>query len=653
MDMDMGMSVFKDGNMKIARDFWYIIASFLGMGVVFRAINYYDAQSRLRRCSPDSSPPTASRPVGVFLSYWATMTAIVREVHHPMLHFSSRFVSWLSPPPLGRCVVLAVYWLVVFLMATANAVDHDAYYWERIAFRNAWVTTTQLPLVFFLANKTNIMGILLGVGHERINWFHRWVARTMLLTATLHGWFFFAEWAKADFVKLEMQIMPMVKYGFGAWAVMLWNVLSTAAPLRSLAYEVFVAQHVLSSVALLWCIYKHVPTYARYNLWWAVALWAFDRLARSLLYAVRNTRLTTVKPTGCNGKRRFGHEATAVAVGDSTTIVTLKSLHFSWLPGQYVYLWIPSLGPLEAHPYTLAAAHRVPGVCTCNSVQLVIRKHSGFSKRLHAAAAKAQTESSSPARFVAFIAGPYGAPPRCDIYETLVLVAASTGASFVLPILEAVVDAKKHKEPTCTRRVDLILSTRSGEEVEWYVHRLRQTLSQSREIADLTVNVHVAKTQGAGNGAPSSSFCMAADMTDEKWADAMGFASESSSERSSPAKQPPSLSSPTAIQRRRSPAPDLIADDIEAGANCCQATEPISLAHEGDVVKSYSSRLDIASLIREPVEAASGETSVVVCGGPGLTARVRNAVASLSDERAVHKGTGAQGIHLYVEEYSF
>jgi hypothetical protein len=36
-----------------------------------------------------------------------------------------------------------------------------------------------------------------------------------------------------------------------------------------------------------------------------------------------------------------------------------------------------------------------------------------------------------------------------------------------------------------------------------------------------------------------------------------------------------------------------------------------------------------------------------------LVATVRNAVASLSDERAVHKGTGAQGIHLHVEEYCF
>ncbi|KAL2885619.1 Ferric reductase transmembrane component 3 [Ceratocystis lukuohia] len=644
--MDMGMSMFRDDNMKIARIFWYIIAAFVGATLVSRAFKELDARSRLKRCSPESSPPTASRPAGPFFAYWATFTAVLRETRHPTFYIKSRLFSWLSPPSLGRCIVLFTYWLVVFLMATEDAVKDDVYYWERIGYRNAWVTTTQLPLVYLLANKTNPLGLLLGVGHERINWFHRWVARTMLITATLHGFFFYAEWDRANFVKIQMETMPMVKYGFGAWGLMVWNVITTVAPLRNLAYEIFVAQHVMSSVAMLWCIYKHIPPNARYNLWWSIGVWAFDRFARAVVYTVRNTRFTAVKRTGCNGKRRFGHDASAVAVGDSTTIVTLKSVHFSWTPGQYVYLWIPSLGPFEAHPYTVAVAHRVPGVCTCNSVQLVIRKHSGFSKRLHAAAVKAQEQDpNGHASFVAYVAGPYGAPPRWDIYENLVLVSASTGASFTLPILEAVVESKRRKEPSCTRRVDFVLTARKGEEVDWYVHRLRQALSQSRDLVDFELNVHVAKTGSAAGKRPDSGSTTAHEKTLEA-----ELALESHSDGSEKQKSPQLTPIASPVQRRRT---GLIVDDIESGANCCQATNPIVMAPEADVVKEYDSRLDIAALIRTPVEAAHGETSVVVCGGRALTSRVRNSVASLSDERAVHKGTGAQGIHLYAEEYSF
>jgi hypothetical protein len=72
-----------------------------------------------------------------------------------------------------------------------------------------------------------------------------------------------------------------------------------------------------------------------------------------------------------------------------------------------------------------------------------------------------------------------------------------------------------------------------------------------------------------------------------------------------------------------------------------------------EVEFTFSGRPDLGDFIRYPVEQATGETCVAVCGGKSLTGHVRNAVVRLSDERAVHKGTGAQGICLHVEEFSF
>jgi len=70
-------------------------------------------------------------------------------------------------------------------------------------------------------------------------------------------------------------------------------------------------------------------------------------------------------------------------------------------------------------------------------------------------------------------------------------------------------------------------------------------------------------------------------------------------------------------------------------------------------VNFVAQRPHLAATIREAVETAEGETCVVVCGGKSLSGDVRNVVARLSDERAVHKGTGAQGIALWVEEFGF
>jgi hypothetical protein len=86
---------------------------------------------------------------------------------------------------------------------------------------------------------------------------------------------------------------------------------------------------------------------------------------------------------------------------------------------------------------------------------------------------------------------------------------------------------------------------------------------------------------------------------------------------------------------------------------CCDNSEGPSGIEPSHQIESSYQRPDIAAFLRGPVEMTGGETSVAVCGGKSLVATVRNSVASLSNDRAVHKGTGAQGIHLHVEEYCF
>ena len=62
-----------------------------------------------------------------------------------------------------------------------------------------------------------------------------------------------------------------------------------------------------------------------------------------------------------------------------------------------------------------------------------------------------------------------------------------------------------------------------------------------------------------------------------------------------------------------------------------------------------SGRPDLKSLIWKLLDEANGETGVGVCGPLGLSTAVRTIVATASDTRGVHKGTGAEGIYLHVE----
>jgi predicted ferric reductase len=576
---------------------------------------------RLRRRAT-TSVEFPTKPSNPFLAVWATLTAVIREASGPQLYISAHGFSWLTPPPLGRLILLFAYWAVIIYMMTAGAIVKDALFWERIGYRNAWVTITQVPLLYLLASKCSIIGLITGTSHERLNWLHRWVGRTILVTASVHGWHFYTDWVRSDFVEYQLRMMPMIKYGFGAWGVLLWSLISGLAPFRRLAYEFFVLQHIVSAVLFLWLVYVHIPSNARYNVWFAIAALCFDRVCRTVLLLWQNVKFFRDK-SKCKGGQRIGHQAQLSPVGDSITVVTIKDVHFRWRAGQHVYLWIPRIGLAEAHPYTIACAHQLPDTCICNSIQLVVRKHNGFSRRLHRFATK--NRSTGKQNVSVLLSGPYGSPPRWDIFETIILISASTGASFTLPILESVLHSKA---TSCVKRVDFLLAAKQGDEVDFYVSRLHELIELARGT-DIELNVHVAITQSASpykSGSPQAGTKV----------QAVGV--------------PSSSSSGSDIGQRADEK--VLQADVEQIAPTNLRKRSSNASADSHTFHS-SVRPDVEAFIRGPVEATGGETSVIVCGGRSLVAGVRNCVAALSDERAVHKGTGAQGIHVFVEEYSF
>lgn len=659
--MGMGTGLFQVENMGLARVYWYLIAGVLGLFFVVRAANYAQRLARsdyplfsqhhighgsevlttcrLRRsANPSIQFPT--KPSGPISQAWATATAIGREVSYLQFYIPTRFLAWMTPPSMGRLLVLFVYWAVVIYMATAGAIVKDAFFWERIGFRNAWVTVTQIPFLYLLASKSSILGVIAGSSYERLNWLHRWVARTMLVTATVHGWYFWGEWELADIVQEQLQMMPMIRYGLGAWGILLWANVSGLAPLRHLSYEFFIAQHMLTWIFFLYVVYVHVPSYAQYNVWFAIAALCFDRFYRTVLLVWQNVKLRPNR-SDCKGGQRIGHQAQIRAIGDDITVVTIKDVHFSWRAGQHLYLWMPKIGFSDHHPYTIACAHTVDETCICNSVQLVVRKHKGFSRRLYDHAKKTQT-SGKKETMTAFVTGPYGLPTIWDAYDTLVLISASTGASFTLPILESVL--MPNQKSLCTRRIDFLLAAKKGDEIDYYVQRLHEMMDRAAEVG-VELKVHIAVTRGP----PPATLVNRSRTNDEKaffGADAAATGGSSSSSDVVTRAKHGLLASKT----------DVGVVDVEkhaAGGGGGGVGRRGSSASSDSHVHHLSARPDIEAFIREPVEAAGGETSVVVCGGKSLVARARNCVARLSDERAVHKGTGAQGIHLHVEEYCF
>ncbi|MGC0727537.1 ferric reductase-like transmembrane domain-containing protein, partial [Escherichia coli] len=75
-------------------------------------------------------------------------------------------------------------------------------------------------LISLLAGRQNIIGYLAGMGYERLNWFHRWISRTLWLTATIHMGFWFRNWDQWHYIPHQLKSDPLVKRGFAAWFIL-------------------------------------------------------------------------------------------------------------------------------------------------------------------------------------------------------------------------------------------------------------------------------------------------------------------------------------------------------------------------------------------------------------------------------------------------
>lgn len=615
--------MFTPTNIAIAHAFWYIIASFVGLLAVVRCMSWY--QSRRRQAAYlEGRQAIPSRPQGYLAQFWATATATLRELSYPQpIVFTGKFSKYFTPPPIGRCLVLAVYWIVILTMLWSNTIltkgsSDYAYKWEKVGFRAAWVSVTQLPFIYLLSCKFNPISILTGISYERLNWLHRWTARTLFLTIIVHWTFFFQEWVEADFVKLQLEMMPMVKYGFGAWGVITWMVLSSFGYFRAVSYEIFVAQHIVAAAVLLWLVFIHIPAYAQYNIWMCVGFLAFDWGCRIVHGFLRNTHLLSKLSL-----KAPGYSASTEVLPGNMVRLTLHDVDFTWKAGQHVYISVPTLRPFEVHPFTIANTSNAEDSSGGRELTVLMKAHGGFSRSLHKAA-KRDAQNARSRRV--FLLGPWGIPPDILHYETVVLVACASGASFIVPLLENLVTKRG-----CVQRIQLHWIVRSQAYIAWFDEELR-TIAAAARLASMQLHIAIHITGSSESDSESDS------------------PPQSSSQANTPA-----LTAQASTESSRSASLNgaFAEKDHKSNFAATAHEKEYMTDHRPATTLRFASRPTVESMIRPPVEAATGETAVITCGGSEITAQARTFVAKLSDERAVHKGTGAQGIYLFTETYGW
>ena len=608
--------------------------------------------------------------------------------------------------------------------------------YESIAYRAGFLSLAQVPLIFLLAGKENLVGFFTGYGYDRLHWLHRWVARCLLLTTTIHLAYWLSDWLPYHYFRNDQT----TRTGLSAWALLIFIVITTLRPIRNRRFELFFPFHLMSFIAFMVMILIHTPASDHAWIWVGVGIYAFDRVLRFAYMAYKNLAIFHSK---LNSNRSWGaYQAQLTALPHSVTRLAIQDVPFSWKPGQFVLLSLPSVAPLQSHPFSVSS------IPSDGKLEILIQSHNGVTRKIHEFARNNAVLPNADniigkISVPAVIQGPYGTMRPLHQFDSIVLFSGSVGASFTVPLLRDIIhrwktsfDSPAENDQRSlvslrgipTRSVRFVWIVKSDEQLCWFSRELWDAMDDVKVLKSRGLNVRLdasvyvtcdriftsdwnaskrssASQKGPGasrfvenwHGKPSSGpdedveiikldedpeKKMATDAKQNVAVKEVDPRSELNSEVSNSdasgggakakACQPDgTCCCKTTIKNETRDA--VSADAVCTCNNCCyrisdpsapvDSSDPPSTP-EGDDSAKVPNKLELhpsiallsgrphpKTIIRRVLERADGESAVVSCGPPGLNDDVRRTVVSLSDERAVSKGTGACGVWFWGEGY--
>ncbi|CAE7025409.1 hypothetical protein CFE70_003607 [Pyrenophora teres f. teres 0-1] len=682
--------------------FYYaVVASAVAIATLANLYNYLLYRQRLSAARRVSRTP--AKPRTWFALGNATLYALAREASNYSVRIPLKHRIFTLPTIGKSSLVLAN--IVVLILLCYHGLDLKSQFTrEGVGYRCGIITIAQIPIVFLLAGKNNIIGWLSGVSYERLNWLHRWCARCMLLTATMHMGWFFSAWAPYNYIGYQLKNNRIAWKGLVAWCTLVWIVFSSMTPIRGLSYEFFVVQHIVSSAVFLAFVHLHTPADMNGYIWAPVAIFFLDRVIRGLRLLYINISLFHSKKQS-QAKGLLACKAEFTPLPHNTTRIVVRNPPISWTPGQHVYLSCHSIAALQSHPFTVAS------IPEDGKMEFYIKAEKGGTKRFlnYAEKSNGLIEAANKTRSV-LIEGPYGCIRPLRQFDSVVLLAGSTGATFTLPLLRDLIQGWREnsridtvntrsilKAPigAVTRHIRFVWVVKSRGQLSWFSEQLSSVYTEyqalNSELRDIKLEMTVYMTCDESFTEEHRPLLSGVTAPRPRQQVNHGIVQY----RPRPISTPDEENADRKLNLEKEEIKLASLDDIEPSnpCTCCNTideTAPFTSktpcccspaiatsssssstqtpAHSRDpssakstfqevplhpAIALYSGRPKPRDIIRRSLEQALGESAVVVCGPRGLVADVKHDVVCLSDERAVHKGTGAQGIYFHAEGFGW
>ncbi|UPK91100.1 hypothetical protein LCI18_002035 [Fusarium solani-melongenae] len=351
-------------------------------------------------------------------------------------------------------------------------------YWQSIqygspplAIRAGMIGVALTPWIIATSMKANLLTILIGIGPERLNVFHRWAGYLLLFLSLVHAIPFYVQpvWDDGG-MEVFQRLFPGgsgIIYGTGIACLvpLIWLCVASLPFIRRMAYEVFVLLHIPVGILYVGLLFWHTKNFLMSwaYLWTTVGIWVF-------CYFLRLFKLNWTKPW----RMSFfvGDEAAITLMAENAIKITIPTQQ-RWKPGQYFYLRMPGISLFENHPFTVASlcSDDFPSEygeeyrdCT-----LVFRPYGGFTRRVLETA----IEKGPFHTYRAFLDGPYGGMRRdLAAFDTCILIAGGSGitalVSQLLNLIKRMRDGK-----AITKKVVVVWALKRLEAMDWFREELR------------------------------------------------------------------------------------------------------------------------------------------------------------------------------------
>jgi predicted ferric reductase len=263
---------------------------------------------------------------------------------------------------------------------------------------------------------------------------------------------------------------------------------------RHAYYETFKIAHIVLAIASVIGLWYHLDLkklpQLKY-LYVVVALWALDRAARLLRVGYRNI--------GAGGTKTL----VEALPGGACRVTVTMARPWNFRPGQHAYLYMPTIGFWQSHPFTVAwsdeADHpdseKLPMdrkdvlASKKSTLSFIIRGRTGFTGALYNRAA-ARPDGRLITRCL--VEGPYRGSSRLHSYGTVMLFAGGVGITQAVPHVRDLV-AGFSNGTVATRKVIMVWTIQSPEHLEWIRPWMSEVLAMEKRREVLKIMLFVSR----------------------------------------------------------------------------------------------------------------------------------------------------------------